>query len=95
MAGLSELQTSGLVAYAPASIGNVAAGFDLLGAALAPLDGSLLGDLVHHADLLADFERIELPDLTLKPAHVVLSLARTDTGVDGLVSIAANSVGTP
>ena len=36
----------GVVAYAPASIGNFAAGFDLLGAALAPLDGSLLGDLL-------------------------------------------------
>jgi homoserine kinase len=47
MTGLSDLRGSGLVAYAPASIGNVAAGFDLLGAALAPLDGSLLGDLVH------------------------------------------------
>lgn len=35
-----------VTAYAPASIGNVAAGFDLLGAALAPLDGSLLGDFV-------------------------------------------------
>ncbi|HNX95299.1 MAG TPA: homoserine kinase [Holophaga sp.] len=33
-------------AYAPASIGNVAAGFDILGAALAPLDGSPLGDVV-------------------------------------------------
>jgi homoserine kinase len=33
-------------AYAPASIGNFAAGFDILGAALAPLDGSLLGDIV-------------------------------------------------
>jgi homoserine kinase len=33
-------------AYAPASIGNFAAGFDLMGAALAPLDGSLLGDVV-------------------------------------------------
>ena len=45
----AELPTKGLVAYAPASIGNVAAGFDLLGASLAPLDGSLLGDLVHAA----------------------------------------------
>jgi homoserine kinase len=35
-----------LRAYAPASIGNFAAGFDLLGAALAPLDGSLWGDVV-------------------------------------------------
>lgn len=35
-----------LRAYAPASIGNFAAGFDILGAALAPLDGSLWGDVV-------------------------------------------------
>jgi len=35
-----------LRAYAPASIGNFAAGFDTLGAALAPLDGSLWGDVV-------------------------------------------------
>src|ERR1700681_4538039 len=56
-------------AYAPASIGNFAAGFDLMGAALAPLDGSLWGDVVtaaaaatvalttsgpHAADLPAD-----------------------------------------
>ena len=33
-------------AYASASIGNFAAGFDLMGAALAPLDGSLWGDVV-------------------------------------------------
>jgi len=33
-------------AYAPASIGYFAAGFDLLGAALAPLDGALWGDVV-------------------------------------------------
>ncbi|MFL6194852.1 MAG: homoserine kinase [Thermoanaerobaculia bacterium] len=33
-------------AYAPASIGNFAAGFDLMGAAVAPLDGSLWGDVV-------------------------------------------------
>ncbi|HEY9421465.1 MAG TPA: homoserine kinase, partial [Thermoanaerobaculia bacterium] len=36
-------------AYAPASIGNFAAGFDLMGAALAPLDGSLWGDVVEAA----------------------------------------------
>ncbi|HEX7554705.1 MAG TPA: homoserine kinase [Geothrix sp.] len=46
MPSLADHSASGLVAYAPASIGNVAAGFDLLGAALAPLDGTLLGDLV-------------------------------------------------
>ena len=35
-----------LKAYAPASIGNVSLGFDVLGAALAPVDGSKLGDEV-------------------------------------------------
>ncbi|MGX9462436.1 homoserine kinase [Shewanella sp. A14] len=35
-----------LIVYAPASMGNVGVGFDLLGAALAPIDGSLLGDKV-------------------------------------------------
>ncbi|AWL12887.1 Homoserine kinase [Saliniradius amylolyticus] len=33
-------------AYAPASIGNVSLGFDLLGAALKPVDGTPLGDEV-------------------------------------------------
>jgi homoserine kinase len=37
-------------AYAPASIGNVSLGFDVLGAALQPLDGSLLGDEVIISD---------------------------------------------
>ncbi len=32
--------------YAPASIGNVSVGFDVLGAAVSPLDGALLGDCV-------------------------------------------------
>ncbi|QCI22072.1 homoserine kinase [Buchnera aphidicola] len=32
--------------YAPASIGNVGVGFDILGAAITPINGSLLGDLV-------------------------------------------------
>ncbi|MEP0175228.1 MAG: homoserine kinase [Paraglaciecola sp.] len=42
----SNMHKSKLVAYAPASIGNVSLGFDLLGAALKPIDGSLLGDEV-------------------------------------------------
>ena len=41
-----KLKNSMLRAYAPASIGNVSLGFDLLGAALKPIDGSLLGDEV-------------------------------------------------
>lgn len=32
--------------YAPASIGNVSVGFDVLGAAVSPMDGQLLGDCV-------------------------------------------------
>ena len=39
-------QTKRTVAYAPASIGNVSLGFDVLGAALEPIDGSILGDEV-------------------------------------------------
>ncbi|MCW8091777.1 homoserine kinase [Alteromonas sp. ASW11-130] len=35
-----------ITAYAPASIGNVSLGFDVLGAALAPVDGSKIGDEV-------------------------------------------------
>jgi len=35
-----------LSVYAPASIGNLSVGFDALGLALAPIDGTLLGDLV-------------------------------------------------
>lgn len=35
-----------VVVYAPASIGNVGVGFDVLGAAIAPIDGTLLGDRV-------------------------------------------------
>jgi len=37
---------SELTVYAPASSGNLSVGFDALGLALAPVDGSLLGDLV-------------------------------------------------
>ncbi len=36
----------GVVAYAPASTANVSVGFDTLGGALAPIDGTLLGDKV-------------------------------------------------
>ena len=33
--------------FAPASIGNVSVGFDVLGMAVQPIDGSLLGDVVY------------------------------------------------
>jgi len=41
------MKDSTLTVYAPASSGNVSVGFDSLGLALAPMDGSLLGDCVH------------------------------------------------
>lgn len=37
-------------AFAPASIGNVSLGFDVLGAALQPVDGTQLGDVVELVD---------------------------------------------
>ena len=43
-------------AFAPASIGNVSLGFDLLGAALQPVDGTQLGDWVS----VSDAEHFEL-----------------------------------
>jgi homoserine kinase len=39
-------QQESVVIYAPASIGNVSVGFDVLGAAVSPIDGTLLGDRV-------------------------------------------------
>ncbi|WP_305815814.1 homoserine kinase [Photobacterium leiognathi] len=39
-----------VVVYAPASIGNVSVGFDVLGAAVSPIDGTLLGDRVKVSD---------------------------------------------
>jgi homoserine kinase len=51
-----------LRAYAPASIGNFAAGFDLMGAAVTPLDGSLWGDVVE-AEIAA------APSLTVSGPH--------------------------
>jgi len=40
------MSNRGLSVYAPASSGNLSVGFDALGLALAPLDGTLLGDVV-------------------------------------------------
>lgn len=53
LSGNEVLLSRRVRAYAPASIGNFAAGFDVLGAALAPLDGSLWGDVVS-AELAAE-----------------------------------------
>ena len=45
-------------AYAPASAANLSVGFDLLGMALAPIDGSSLGDTVSAS--LAQNQEIEI-----------------------------------
>ncbi|MEJ2383032.1 MAG: homoserine kinase [Xanthomonadales bacterium] len=44
-------RTEPLTVYAPASVGNMSVGFDALGLALAPIDGTLLGDTVTLAPL--------------------------------------------
>ena len=68
-----------LQAYAPASIGNVAAGFDVLGAALAPLDGSRLGDRVTLTESAAPAFRAEGPfahRLPMDPAQNLVLKAK-------------------
>ncbi len=46
MTQMENNQPDSVVVYAPASIGNVSVGFDVLGAAVSPIDGTLLGDRV-------------------------------------------------
>jgi translocation and assembly module TamB len=43
------------------------------------------------ADLISDVEQVALPYLTLKPAHLVLSFARTGADTDGLIAVHAGS----
>jgi hypothetical protein len=53
-----------LTVYAPASIGNMSVGFDALGLALAPMDGTLLGDLVRLEEPVAGADwKLELEGL--------------------------------
>ncbi|MDD7568942.1 MAG: homoserine kinase [[Actinobacillus] rossii] len=42
--------------YAPASSANISVGFDTLGAAISPIDGSLLGDVVQIDEIASGFE---------------------------------------
>ncbi|ART81804.1 homoserine kinase [Oceanisphaera profunda] len=44
-----------VVAFAPASTANVSVGFDVLGAAMAPVDGTMLGDRVWVGDTDGEF----------------------------------------
>lgn len=88
----------GLTAYAPASIGNFAAGFDLVGAALAPLDGSLLGDRVHVAPAEADAFQVtgpfaqalagdRRPNLVLRARDLFVEAVRAEGGTAGSFAI--------
>ena len=42
--------------YAPASSANISVGFDTLGAAISPIDGSLLGDVVQIESIPSGFD---------------------------------------
>ena len=44
-----------IVVYAPASTANVSVGFDVLGGALTPIDGSPLGDRVRSLKVITGF----------------------------------------
>lgn len=48
-----------LSVYAPASIGNLSVGFDALGLALAPVDGTLLGDRVQLSPLAESKDKLD------------------------------------
>ena len=52
-------------AYAPASSANLSVGFDLLGIAVRPLDGSPLGDFVSARELGPDEVGTVTPDLSI------------------------------
>ncbi|MGY0581575.1 MAG: homoserine kinase, partial [Paraglaciecola chathamensis] len=58
MSEFNDMAGKMLRAFAPASTGNVSLGFDLLGAALKPIDGTVLGDEVDLA--LADEFSLEV-----------------------------------
>jgi homoserine kinase len=76
-------------AYAPASIGNVAAGFDVLGAALAPEDGSPWGDCVEAVLAESDGFTCTGPHAGRLPANPSLNL------VLRAKAILEESLGTP
>jgi homoserine kinase len=55
-----------IVVYAPASIGNVSVGFDVLGAAVSPIDGTLLGDRVYIEASDSEFSLTAVGDFVAK-----------------------------
>ena len=80
-----QVNKQALTVYAPASIGNLSVGFDALGLALAPMNRTLLGDLVQLtplADESADDWQLDLTgpfsgDLPTDPEdNIVLACCR-------------------
>lgn len=67
--------------HAPASIGNVSVGFDVLGAAVSPVDGTLLGDCV----------TVEVPTNSVCTIKAVLSASCRQTRKT-ILSISAGTV---
>lgn len=61
--------------YAPASIGNFCVGFDSLGAAVAPIDGTLLGDVVHAEAAEKDAFECSGPYASFLPTNAEENLA--------------------
>ncbi|MCL1141451.1 homoserine kinase [Shewanella gaetbuli] len=90
---MSKHSQNAISVYAPASMGNVGVGFDLLGAALAPIDGSLLGDKVSISAIATgvEFEQVgpwahKLPtelteNIVYQCAEFFLDKLQTNTGV--------------
>ncbi|NTS75472.1 homoserine kinase [Catenovulum sp. SM1970] len=70
-----------VTAYAPASTGNVSLGFDILGLALKPISGELLGDRV---SVLADAEEFSL-ELAGRFAHKLPENAKENIVYDCFV----------
>lgn len=57
---MSAPQATSIRAFAPASIGNFSVGFDVMGMALEPLDGPVLGDLVELTESSSGQDQLRL-----------------------------------
>ncbi len=67
-------------AYGPACIGNLAAGFDVLGAAIEPESGELWGDVVEVVELSGPARQVERPDLDMAAARPAPAVTLTCDG---------------
>lgn len=65
LSGSDTKNLKSVAVFAPASIGNVSVGFDVLGLAVKPVDGTLLGDVVTIASATATSENSTVEDSLL------------------------------